>query len=195
METTEVMAATKAIEEIKKQLAVLEGLVGTAKESVKETPVIEEPQVVNEQPEELPAPPAEVIIPDTPEEDDSPTKEDLEDSEVMKEFLKKVPGCKYLIPTIKRVEVSRPVVDNGKENPYLFTHKFQILAYDKNGKVIFDRGRVTGKRDDGKAIFSIKPLEEDSFPYKILAKMQNRFPKLWSKRSNWMPYVISTELY
>lgn len=190
------MSILAAIEEIKKQLAVLEGLVDTAEENVKETPVIEEPQVVNEeQPEELPAPPSEIIIPDMVEDDDYPTKEDLEDSEVMKEFLKKVPGCKYLIPNIKRVEVSRPLIDNGKENPYLFTHKFQILAYDKNGKVIFDRGRVTGKKEDGKAIFSIKPLEEGSFPYKILVKMRARFPKLWSKRSNWMPYVISTELY
>ena len=55
-----------AIEEIKKQLAVLEGLVNTAEESVKETPVIEEPQV-NEQPEELPAPP-EVIYVDVDKE-------------------------------------------------------------------------------------------------------------------------------
>lgn len=184
-----------AIEEIRKQLAVLEDSVNTA-ESVNETPVIEEPQVVNEeQPEELPAPPAEVIIPDTEEDDDYPTKEDIEDSEVMKEFLKKVPGCKYLIPSIKRVEVSRPVIDNGKANPYLFTHKFQILAFDKNGKVIFDRGRIIGKKEDGKAIFSIKPLEESYFPYKILVKMRDRFPKLWDKRSNWMPYVISTEIY
>ena len=57
------MSILAAIEEIKKQLAVLEGLVGTAEESVKETPVIEEPQVVNEeQPEELPAPPKVVYI-------------------------------------------------------------------------------------------------------------------------------------
>ena len=57
---TEIMAA---IEEIKKQLAVLEGLVNTAEESVKETPVIEESQVVNEQPvEELPAPPEVIYV-------------------------------------------------------------------------------------------------------------------------------------
>ena len=61
------MSILAAIEEIKKQLAVLEGLVGTADESVKETPVIEESQV-NEQPEELPAPP-EVIYIDMPKED------------------------------------------------------------------------------------------------------------------------------
>ena len=61
------MSILAAIEEIKKQLAVLEGLVGTAEESVKETPVIEEPQVVNEQPEELPAPP-EVIYVDVDKE-------------------------------------------------------------------------------------------------------------------------------
>ena len=60
MKTTEIMAA---IEEIKKQLAVLEGLVGTAEESVKETQVIEESQVANE----LPAPP-EVIYVDVDKE-------------------------------------------------------------------------------------------------------------------------------
>lgn len=50
------------IEEIRKQLAVLEDSVNTA-ESVNETPVIEEPQVVNEeQPEELPAPPEVVYV-------------------------------------------------------------------------------------------------------------------------------------
>lgn len=57
------MSILAAIEEIKKQLAVLEGLVGTAEESVKETPVIEESQVVNE----LPAPP-EVIYVDVDKE-------------------------------------------------------------------------------------------------------------------------------
>ena len=52
-----------AIEEIKKQLAVLEGLVGTAEESVKETSVTEESQVVNEeQPKELPAPPKVIYV-------------------------------------------------------------------------------------------------------------------------------------
>lgn len=56
------MSILAAIEEIKKQLAVLEGLVNTA-ESVKETPVIEESQVVNEeQPEELPAPPKVIYV-------------------------------------------------------------------------------------------------------------------------------------
>jgi hypothetical protein len=60
------MSILAAIEEIKKQLAVLEGLVGTAEESVKETSVIEESQV-NEQPKELPAPP-EVIYVDVDKE-------------------------------------------------------------------------------------------------------------------------------
>lgn len=57
------MSILAAIEEIKKQLAVLEGLVGTAEESVKETQVIEESQVANE----LPAPP-EVIYVDVDKE-------------------------------------------------------------------------------------------------------------------------------
>ena len=62
MKTTEIMAA---IENIEKQLAALKVML--AEESVKETPVIEEPQVVNEQPEELPAPP-EVIYVDVDKE-------------------------------------------------------------------------------------------------------------------------------
>lgn len=52
MKTTEIIAA---IENIEKQLAALKVML--AEESVKETPVTEESQVVNEQPEELPAPP------------------------------------------------------------------------------------------------------------------------------------------
>ena len=63
MKTTEIMAA---IENIEKQLAALKVML--AEESVKETPVIEESQVVNEeQPEELPAPP-EVIYVDVDKE-------------------------------------------------------------------------------------------------------------------------------
>lgn len=63
MKTTEIMAA---IENIEKQLAALKVML--AEESVKETSVIEEPQVVNEQPvEELPAPP-EVIYVDVDKE-------------------------------------------------------------------------------------------------------------------------------
>lgn len=62
MKTTEIMAA---IENIEKQLAALKVML--AEESAKETPVIEEPQVVNEQPEELPAPP-EVIYADVDKE-------------------------------------------------------------------------------------------------------------------------------
>ena len=59
---TEIIAA---IENIEKQLAALKVML--AEESVKETPVIEESQVVNEQPEELPAPP-EVIYVDVDKE-------------------------------------------------------------------------------------------------------------------------------
>lgn len=63
MKTTEIIAA---IENIEKQLAALKVML--AEESVKETLVIEEPQVVNEeQPEELPAPP-EVIYVDVDKE-------------------------------------------------------------------------------------------------------------------------------
>lgn len=58
MKTTEIMAA---IENIEKQLAALKVML--AEESAKETPVIEEPQVVNE----LPAPP-EVIYVDVDKE-------------------------------------------------------------------------------------------------------------------------------
>ena len=61
MKTTEIMAA---IESIEKQLAALKVML--AEENVKETPVIEESQV-NEQPEELPAPP-EVIYVDVDKE-------------------------------------------------------------------------------------------------------------------------------
>lgn len=63
MKTTEIIAA---IENIEKQLAALKVML--AEESVKETPVIEESQVVNEeQPKELPAPP-EVIYVDVDKE-------------------------------------------------------------------------------------------------------------------------------
>lgn len=62
MKTTEIIAA---IENIEKQLAALKVML--AEESVKETPVTEESQVVNEQPEELPAPP-EVIYVDVDKE-------------------------------------------------------------------------------------------------------------------------------
>ena len=61
------MSILATIEEIKKQLAVLEGLVNTA-ESVNEAQVTEESQVVNEeQPKELPAP-HEVIYVDVDKE-------------------------------------------------------------------------------------------------------------------------------
>ena len=142
------MSIIAAIEEIKKQLAVLEGLVGTA-ESVNESTVVTgEIPVVNPETGEilpsdeylpdgrelLPPPPAEIIIPDMLEEDDSPTDEDKADSLLGWQILSVLPD--FYHGKAARVELQKPYFDNNKDKLYIDKYRINIRVYDSKNKLL-----------------------------------------------------------
>ena len=174
MKTTEIMAAIHQMKEqlanCQCQIAVLEDLLTKeGNEALVETPV-------NEQPEELPAPPAEIIIPE--EDDDAPTEEDKADSLLGWQILNDLPD--FYHGKAARIELQKPYFDNGQEKLYINKYGITVRVYDSSNNLI---GEI-------KKPFNV--LAKYHLP--LIKKGINKHKTSSDPHRNWMPYTISLEL-
>lgn len=175
------MSIIAAIEEIKKQLAVLEGLVGTAEESVNESveaPVVNDNTTTDDGRELLPPPPAEIIIPDMVE-DDSPTEEEeaeaKADSLLGWQILSKLPD--FYKGKVRRIELQKPYFDNGQDKLFIDKYHIKVRAYDINNKLL------------GETKKSFNMLSE--FHIELIKRGINKHRNSSDPHKNWMPYEIT----